>query len=48
MNRMANYKAARIEIAFALITETEHKFPPDDYEKFPPATTSTCPPSTNP
>ena len=32
MNRMANYKAARIEIAFALITETEHKFPPDDYE----------------
>ena len=32
MNSVANYKAARSEIACALITETEHQFPPDDYE----------------
>ena len=32
MNNVASYRAARNDIVFALITENEHEFPPDDYE----------------
>jgi hypothetical protein len=32
MNNVANYRAARNEIACLLNTGAEHQFPPDDYE----------------
>ena len=32
MNNVANYRAARDEIALARMTEPKHQFPPDDYE----------------